>query len=352
MLRLGNKSLRKKERDHPVGETRIHVIRAPATDDMFLGILEKRVAQIDEALPPALLIHGATFGAKLFDLSLPGYSLMSELARFGRAVYALDIRGYGNSLNGALMDAPPEAHPPFARIDDAVKDIGAAVAFILKREKANALDLVGFSWGTVTAASYACANPALISRLALYAPLYGEVNHAWLDWVADPKDRNRVNPGIGAYRLITLGDLTQRWNSDLATDNPERFREKGLPELIFNDLAALDPLSRTRVPPSFRSPTGALADLVSVFNGRPLYDAGKLIMPTLLVRGADDTTATDSDARRLLSAIASPAKQYSIIAPGSHFLCVERNRPQLYEQLNRFLNRRDMNKSLLSRIGQ
>jgi pimeloyl-ACP methyl ester carboxylesterase len=352
MLRRWNGSLRSKERDYAVDNTRIHVIRAPDTDDIFLGVLEKRAAQIDESLPPVLLIHGATFGAKLFDLSLPGYSLMSELARFGRAVYALDIRGYGNSLNGTLMEAPPEAHPPFARIDDAVKDIGATVKFVLERERVSALDLIGFSWGTVTAAAFASGNPDLISRLALYAPLYGDINPDWLRRIADPNDRNRVDPGIGSYRLITLSDLTQRWNDDLPVNDPDLFREKRLPEVIFKSLAALDPLSRTRVPPAFRSPTGALADLVSVFNGRPLYDPSKLTMPTLLVRGANDTTATDSDARQLLSAIESPEKQYCIITPGSHFLCVEKNRSRLYERLNRFLKRRGINQSLQNRIQQ
>ena len=34
--------------------------------------------------PPVLLVHGATFGAALFDLPLAGYSLMRELAGSGR----------------------------------------------------------------------------------------------------------------------------------------------------------------------------------------------------------------------------------------------------------------------------
>jgi len=49
-----------------------------------------------------------------------------------------------------------------------------------------------------------------------------------------------------------------------------------------------------------------------------------------MLRGADDTTSTDSDCRRLLARIASPMKDYRVIAPGSHFLCIERNRAKLY----------------------
>jgi pimeloyl-ACP methyl ester carboxylesterase len=284
-----------------------------------------------------LLVHGATFGAALFDLPAPGYSLMSALSEGGRTVYALDIRGYGHSSNGPVMEAPPEAHPPFARLQDAVGDIGTAVAFICTREQVAAIDIVGFSWGTVTAARYAGEFPQAIARLALYAPLYGELNEAWLTRIGDPNDRTRIDPKIGAYRLIAQEDLLQRWNADIGLVEPGTFRDDGIPEIIFETLAALDLKSGSHAPRAFRSPTGALADLVSIFNGRPLYDPSKITMPTLLIRGADDTTSTHTDSERLLSALASLRKEYRVITPGSHFLCVEKSRTELYEGLNRFL---------------
>jgi pimeloyl-ACP methyl ester carboxylesterase len=315
------------------------VIRIDATDPggVSLGMLEKICLLRDRRFPPVLLVHGATFGAALFDLPVPGYSLMSALSEAGRTVYALDIRGYGNSLNGAVMDAPPEANPPFARLNDAVADIGSAVAFIRAHEQAPAVDIVGFSWGTVTAARYASQFPQNVARLALYAPLYAELNVAWLTRIGDPSDRSRIDPKIGAYRMITQGDLLQRWNADIGPVDPGRFRDPGIPEIIFETLAALDPKSGSHMPRAFRSPTGALADLVNIFNGKPLYDPARITMPTLLIRGADDTTSTDSDSERLLSALASPRKDYRVITPGSHFLCVEKSRTELYEGLNRFL---------------
>ena len=86
-------------------ETRVLRIDAPDADGISLGILERRCARTDRHRGPVLLAHGATFGAELFDLPLPGYSLMSELARVGRVVYALDIRGYGHSLKGNTIKA-------------------------------------------------------------------------------------------------------------------------------------------------------------------------------------------------------------------------------------------------------
>jgi pimeloyl-ACP methyl ester carboxylesterase len=76
------------------------------------------------------------------------------------------------------------------------------------------------------------------------------------------------------------------------------FREDGIAELVFETLAALDPRSPLQVPRAFRCPNGALADLVEVFNGRPLYEPAELTMPVLLIRGEQDTTSTATDAQR------------------------------------------------------
>lgn len=318
-------------------ETRLLRIRPPDAGSVPLGVTEKRTRTLDGRLPPVLLVHGATFGQALFDLPRAGYSLMGDMAIKGRAVYGLDIRGYGHSLGGAIMDEPPARNAPFAGVDAAVDDIDAAVDFVLARQGVAAVDLIGFSWGAITAARYAGAHPQKIARLALYAPLYGEMNVGWLERISDAGDRGRLKPTFGAYRLITLADLVGRWNGELPTDNPALYREDGIPELVFSTFAALDPLANSRTPPAFRCPNGALGDLLRVFNGQPIYDPEKLTMPTLLLRGADDTTSTGSDCLGLLARIASPMKDYRVIAPGSHFLCIERNRAKLYDELNQFL---------------
>jgi pimeloyl-ACP methyl ester carboxylesterase len=319
------------------GGARVRRIRAAGGGS--LGLLERRGAALDARLPPVLLVHGATLGASLFDLPLPGYSLLQELAQAGRAAYALDIRGFGHSMGGTVMQAPAQENPPFPRLAQAVEDIGAAVRAILEREGANAIDLVGFSWGTVTSGAYAAAHAGTVARLALYAPLYGERNALWLGRIAQPEQTERLLSGIGAYRLMTQAALIGRWDEDIGGD-PARYREPGVAEAVFAQFAALDPGTRSGAETAFRCPAGALADLVSVFNGRPLYDASALTMPTMLVRGADDTTSTDSDARALLAAIPARDKRYCVIDPGSHFLLLEKNRHRLVETLRDFLGPR------------
>lgn len=315
----------------------MHRLRAPEADDVWLGLIQRGSTGLGRR--PALVVHGSTLGAALFDLPVAGYSMLSELASFGRAVYAIDVRGYGLSLNGRVMNAPPDANPPFATLEHAVLDIGVAVDFIRARENTDAIDIIGSSWGTITAALYATRHPRKVARLVLYAPLYAERNEAWLERIADPSDRQRLHPRFGAYRLLTLEELTQRWNGDLGGQEPASRREANMPETIFAALAAADPRAQSCRPPALRIPNGALLDLVSVFNGRPLYDPAKLTMPVLVIRGADDTTSTDSDARNLLARAASRDKDYCVVSPGSHFLCVERNRHQLYDPIKRFLHR-------------
>lgn len=320
-------------------ETRLLYVEPTACCPVRLGLREKRPAG-PLRHPPVLLVHGATLGGALFDLPRSGYSLMEALARAGRAVYAVDVRGYGTSMAGEVMDRPPEGGPPFAGVDEAVRDVDAAVSFILSRCAVPALDLVGFSWGTITAARYAGSHPRQVRRLALYAPLFAETNPIWLDRIADKQDRSRLAPGFGAHRLVSAAGLIERWNGDLPAGDPARFREEGIAELVFETMAALDRSSASRSPPAFRCPNGALADMVQVFNGRPLYDPAPLTMPILVVRGEHDTTSTETDGRNLLARSAAPEKHYRVIGGASHFLCIERNRQALYDELTTFLDPR------------
>jgi len=312
-------------------------LQVPAPGSPHLFLAEKRSASIDPRRPPVLLAHGATFGAALFDLPRPGYSLMAHLASKGRAVYALDVRGYGRSLASGVMDAPPHTHAPFARAIDAAQDLGAAVDFILARHRVPAVDLVGFSWGTIMAAQLAADAPHNVARLVLYAPLCGVPHPGWLGRIADPADPRRLAPQFGAYRWITAADVVSRWNSDLANKDVTLSRENGIAELLFDTLAALDPQSAVQSPPAFRCPNGALADLVEVFNGCAPFDPRRLVKPLLVLRGSEDTTSTEQDVTRLLACADASTIISRSISPGSHFLCIEKNRLELYETLDEFL---------------
>jgi pimeloyl-ACP methyl ester carboxylesterase len=321
-------------------EDRLFAVRAPDAPGGALSVRRKRRLGSNTRRSPVLIVHGATFGAALFDLPSAGYSLMAALAVEGRPIYALDIRGYGRSLGPGVMDEPPDRNPPFADADAAVADIRAVAAFILDQQLAPKLDLIGFSWGTIPAARFAGENPDRVAHLALYAPIYAQTRPIWIGVTQSTAGETRP---LGAYRLVSETSIAARWDADVRAGQAPLFRDDHLPPLLFATFAALDPRARSHDPPAFRCPNGALKDLMGVFAGRRLFDPGKLTMPVLLVRGEQDLTSSDVDARNLLSLIASPAKRYRVISPGSHFLCIERHREMLYEEFSRFLDERGGN---------
>jgi pimeloyl-ACP methyl ester carboxylesterase len=314
------------------------LIRIPPSDEapISLRLLECQPLRKNPLSSPLLLVHGATLGANVFDLPLDGYSLMAEMALAGRAVYAIDIRGFGNSR----LDPTSEAHRnllgPFPSITEVVADVGAAVTAILTRERVETLDLIGFSWGCIAVARYAIQFPQRVARLALYAPLYGEFNRPWLDLIADPIDRTRLRSDLGPYRSIALADLIDRWNMEIGVPDIGAYRESGVAECVFETFWKLDPYVRANGTAAFRCPSGPFVDLVNVFNGQRPYDAHELTVPTLIVRGADDRTSTDSDARALLAEIRSRHKSYVVVPCGSHFLLWEKSRRVFYRALDEY----------------
>ena len=320
------------------GDRREHRLPPAKGRDAPLGLLEALPAEGAGKATPVVLLHGATYGSAMFDIQVPGYSFQGFLAARGWHNFALDVRGYGRSLPSAVLDAPPEDNEPYARLVDGVDDLAAGVRFVLAQSNAGSAHIVGFSWGTVIAAAFAARYPQLVDRLVLCAPLYGEANDLWINRIADPGDRARISPGLGAYRWISLSDVRARWDADLpAGASIDGYREERVLRAIFAALAAADPRGRERAIPAFRAPAGALVDLFEIFNGRPLYDPSRIVAPTLLIRGQDDTTSTEIDALRLFRTLGAARKRYVAIAPGSHFLCAERNAAELFGEIDLFL---------------
>ena len=110
-----------------------------------------------------LLLHGSTYSSHIFDVDYMDYSLVLRLAREGYGVWRLDIAGYGRS--GAVADGfmPDTAY--------AARDIDAAVEAIVRLTDADRVDVLGWSWGTMTAGRYAAGHPAHLGRLVLYGPV-------------------------------------------------------------------------------------------------------------------------------------------------------------------------------------
>ena len=148
-----------------------------------------------------LYVHGSTQAASCtFDLKIDQESWMDYIAKRGYDVYLVDVRGYGRSTKPPEFAKPADENPPMVRTEVAVRDVGAAVDFILRRRRLVNLDLIGWSWGTALMGRYASEHKEKVHRLVLYAP----------GWVHEPAG---TQPRLGAYRTWTI-DTARKGSAD------------------------------------------------------------------------------------------------------------------------------------------
>ena len=91
--------------------------------------------------------------------------------------------------------------------------------------------------------------------------------------------------------------------------------------------------------------SGELGGAVRVPAGRsvdedlvaPRFDAAKVSVPVLVIRGDADTNAPREDNQQLMAALGSTLKEYVEIPNGGHFLHFENVNMQFYEAVQNFL---------------
>src|SRR6516225_4736826 len=186
------------------------IVKSP-DPGIAIYVRNKRPADMTTFRPErtVLYVHGATYPASTaFDLQLSGMSWMDYIAARGHDVYLLHLRGDMKSTRPTEMSEDPKTNPPIVRGDTAVKDIGTVVDFILARRNIPRLNLIGWSWGTVTMSTYTAQNPGKVERLILYAP----------GWIRQTASLVQAGPGpLGAYRKVTREQAMQRWMTGVPT---------------------------------------------------------------------------------------------------------------------------------------
>lgn len=202
-----------------------------------------------------LLTHGVTYSSHEFDIDYKDYSLVRRLAREGYAVWRLDIAGFGQS--GGVTDGfIPDS-------DYAAEDINAAVAKIIKESGQDKLDILGWSWGTVTASRYAAKYSDHLNRLVLYAPILS---------------------GLGEYE-VNEDFHHNTWEH--AADDFQRDENGGFdynitePEMIEMFCSSCWHYDEES------SPNGGRRD-ICVGKTERLIDLSKITVPTLIICGSND----------------------------------------------------------------
>ena len=254
-----------------------------------------------------LLIHGVTYSSHEFDIPFEDYSLVRRLAREGFAAWRLDIAGFGRS--GAVEDGfLPDS-------DYAAEDIRAAVERIVRETGQDKIDVLGWSWGTVTVSRFAAAHSEHIHKLVLYAPILSGLGE---EAVEEPFHCNSREHAASDFQLDESG------NYDAAIADP------ALVESWCSSCLRYD---------GEQSPNGGRRD-ICVAASEQLIDLSRLTVPTLILCG-DRDPYLDYERIRTARDLLPDGSAVEIIAGGSHVVFVEK--PYYHEfqdRLLRFLTER------------
>lgn len=237
-----------------------------------------------------LLIHGVTYSSHEFDVNYQDYSLVRFLAQEGYAVWRLDIAGFGQS--GAVEDGfQPDS-------DYAAEDINAAVETIVRVTGQKKIDVLGWSWGTVTVSRFAAKYPEHIRKLVLYAP---------------------IMTGIGAYE-VTEPFHHNTWEhaaSDFQLDETGNFDYEITDPVVIEMLC-----SSSWHYDGESSPNGGRKD-ICVPASETLIDLEKITVPLLLIYG-DSDPYLNYDAINAAAASLQEGSEAAVIPGGSHVVYIEK----------------------------
>lgn len=202
-----------------------------------------------------LIMHGVTYSSHEFDIDFKDYSLVRFLARQGYAVWKLDVAGFGQSSevdDGFMPDS-----------DYAAEDIDAAVNLIAEKSRQDKIDVLGWSWGTVTVSRYAAKHNEHLNRVVLYAPILSGLGNY------------EVNEDFHHNTWEHAADDFQRGadgNFDHAVTEPEMI------EMFCSSCWHYD---------GEQSPNGGRRD-ICVDQSIKLIDLSEITVPTLVICGDSD----------------------------------------------------------------
>src|SRR5262249_1840835 len=303
-------------------DTESHLI--PSADhDIELYIRNKHPAGVTSFSADKILlfIHGATYPAETtFDLPLGGRSMMDYIAQQGWDVYLVDVRGYGGSTRPPEMDKPPTEGKPFADTSAAVKDVSAAVNYILQKRGVAKINLMGWSWGTAIMGMYTAENNSKVNRLVLYAPL----------WIFTTRPIIGGGGPFGAYPAGTKESAKQRWLAGVSEKKKDDLIPPHWVEHRADATLATAPIGSQHTPPAPPRPHTALPQLRTYWAaGKSQYDPGDIRVPTLLIHAEWDADLPSDQAHAYFAKLTNtPYKRFVEIGEGTHTIIMEKNRMQ------------------------
>lgn len=252
-----------------------------------------------------LLTHGVTYSSHEFDVDYKDYSLVRRLAREGYAVWRLDIAGFGQS--GIVSDGfMPDS-------DYAAEDIHAAVQKIVEESGQDKIDLLGWSWGTVTASRFVTKYPEHINRLVMYAPILS---------------------GLGEYEVT---DAFHHNTWEHAADDFQRNKDGSFDHAITEPEMIEMYCSSCWHYDGEYSPNGGRKD-ICVAKSDKLIDLAGISVPTLVICGSNDPYLNFDLVNASLDSLPK-GSALEVIEGGAHVIMYEKPYYQEFQKrLTSFLN--------------
>ncbi len=270
-----------------------HIVEA---DGHPMVVWEKRAQAAGQAI---LLVHGRTWSALPdFDLQVEGedLSLMDGLVEAGYAVYAVDLRGYGETPRDATQWLTPNR---------AADDVGIILAWISSRDDWEVKPhLFGWSMGSTVSQLAVQRHPNMASSLTLF----GYWRDDDVDLAVDAPD---IKP---AFKRNTAEAAA----SDFIT--PGSISQKAIDAYVAHALRA-DPIR---------------VDVRQVDQYNALEGA-QITVPVLVISGEYDPIAPADVQLKLISRFATGHKQWVSVPGGDHAAFLESSRDYFLRELVAFL---------------
>lgn len=253
----------------------------------------------DNSTDPLLLVHGLTYSSHEFDVNYRDYSLARFFVNSGYKVWLLDIAGYGSSQ---------EVEDGFMPNSDyAAEDIAAAVRLILEKSGRKSLDVLGWSWGTVTSGRFAAKYPELVRRLVLYAPIVAGL--AEIE-VTAPFNHNTWVHAAGDFQTNPDGSI----NYDIT--------EPEVVNAFQSNCWRYDKDS---------SPNGGRRDLL-VAPDKRLIPTANIPVPVLLIAGSKDEYVSPALCKEAFDTLTNKDSRLEIIEGAAHAMMMEKPYYRVFRQ--------------------
>ena len=145
---------------------------------------------------------------------------------------------------------------------------------------------------------------------------------------------------LGAYRTVSRDAAKGRWLTGVPEDKKADLIPPGWFEAWADATFATDPVGAKQTPPVLRAPNGVVQDGREFWGaGKALYDPAAIRVPTFLAHAEWDADLPSYMLHAYFAKLTNaPYKRYVEIGEGTHTIIMEKNRMQLFQAVQQFLD--------------